>query len=498
MAGERLLDLAERLFRLLSSLKLAVAVVLALAVSLAAGTIVESTTDTPTAQYWVYHASWFRGLLAVLGSEIICVAFSRWPWQKRHTAFLLAHLGIVLLLAGSWITDRYGVDGNLRISEGETGSVVEMTQPELLISDAANVTQVPVPWVPPNASFRPFDIRSYGIRVAEFIAHADPNVAFAAAPPDAAGRRLAPAIRLRMTGGPMRVRQEFWLWGGDMNWTTAQLGPARFSLISSGSDALPAMLGAAGPSLTFTPAADGGLLYVSQNSEGSSRNGRLSAGKVRGSAIDPGWKGGVKLEVLEYLPRAVSNISYVRSRMDYGQAAPPSAIRVTAGTGVGGAEASVWLGLGDRAVLTVNAGQRDQREVGLAYFPQRVVLPFGIHLERFSIERYEGSHDPKAYASRVRVADDLPARPAGEIEISMNEPLSYRGFTLYQASYEEADPRPVTTILSVNRDPGRPFKYAGSLLIVLGSILLFAKHYRRKSKAPQTRTTPLPAKEASL
>jgi hypothetical protein len=66
----------------------------------------------------------------------------------------------------------------------------------------------------------------------------------------------------------------------------------------------------------------------------------------------------------------------------------------------------------------------------------------------------------------------------------MNEPLTVKGITLYQASYEDAQPRPVVSIFSVNRDPGRPWKYLGSLLIVLGSIILFAVKYR-KSKATQ-------------
>lgn len=61
----------------------------------------------------------------------------------------------------------------------------------------------------------------------------------------------------------------------------------------------------------------------------------------------------------------------------------------------------------------------------------------------------------------------------------MNEPLKHSGFTLYQTSYEPGDPRPITSILSVNRDPGRGAKYLGSLLIVLGAIWLFAMKYRR-------------------
>jgi hypothetical protein len=63
----------------------------------------------------------------------------------------------------------------------------------------------------------------------------------------------------------------------------------------------------------------------------------------------------------------------------------------------------------------------------------------------------------------------------------MNEPLEKHRFTIYQSSYEDGNPRPTTSIFSVNQDPGRSWKYSGSLLIVLGSILLFAEKYRRKN-----------------
>ena len=60
----------------------------------------------------------------------------------------------------------------------------------------------------------------------------------------------------------------------------------------------------------------------------------------------------------------------------------------------------------------------------------------------------------------------------------MNEPLKHEGFTFYQASFERDESgKPVTSILSVNHDPGRWVKYLGSFLIVLGSVVLF--YFRR-------------------
>jgi cytochrome c biogenesis protein ResB len=144
--------------------------------------------------------------------------------------------------------------------------------------------------------------------------------------------------------------------------------------------------------------------------------------------------------------------------------------------------------MGDRATLET-AGKL----VGVAYQNQKQSLPFALSLDRFNIEYYPGSRDPKSYASKVSVRsrDGTPALQ--NVEISMNEPLHHEGITFYQASYEPGEPRPIVSIFSVNRDPGRQLKYWGSLLIVLGSAWLFwvktrQARARARSLSPEVRS----------
>jgi cytochrome c biogenesis factor len=170
----------QKLFRALSSLKLAVLVIFLLAVALAVATILESIYDTPTAQYWVYRSDWFHLLLGLLGLNIFCVATSRFPWKKRHIPFLLAHAGILILLVGSWITEKFGLDGNLRITEGETASVVELDSASLYVNHADRLQLIPIPWLPPGLKFRGIDAvqagLAYDFRIDQFLSHADPIV----------------------------------------------------------------------------------------------------------------------------------------------------------------------------------------------------------------------------------------------------------------------------------------------------------------------------------
>lgn len=481
---------ASRLFWFLASLKLAVIDLLGLAFSLAAGTIIESVHDTPSAQYWVYRSPWFKLLLVMLGVNILAVALSRWPWKKKHTAFLMAHAGILILLFGSWLTDRFGLDGMLRVTEGETSGAVEFDTPILVVSDPSqgmhSVRSVPVDWLPPGVAFKPFTLASkgvaYDVRVDDFISHAEPEFKFLPRPATAGAKesKPTPAVRIKISGGPMRISQDFWLWTGQPGWNAFQAGPAWFSF---GSEPIPpaetpeSILFSGGkvPQLHLTPSPDGGLGYKSISSSGEKAQGRLAPGKISGQEIPANWKGGVKLSILDYIPDARIETKYKPARVQYKDQAPPSAIHLS--TGKGGEGSEIWLGLGERALLHVEG-----RQIELGYFRKRVILPFALRLERFTIERYEGTMSPKSYESKVTVVDPQNEKVSGNpVTISMNEPLEHRGVTLYQASYEDAMPRPVTSIFSVNQDPGRIWKYLGSLLIVLGAILLFASKYRRKA-----------------
>lgn len=472
----------NRIFWALCSLKSAVLIIFGIAVSLAAGTIIESLYDTPTAQYWVYRAGWFYGLLVLFGLNIFAVAMSRLPWRTRHIPFLLAHLGILILLWGSFLTQRVGVDGNLRITEGESTSVVELDQAALVISDRDRVWSLPIQWLPPEVNFKPFQVSSQGVplnlKVDQFLSHADSTISFIPDPEvETAGVPHHPtsAVRMRLVGGAMGISQEYWLWEGSPQWSDLQAGPSRLFLGPQVPAAPSGQAPRKQPVLAFQPGKDGSLSYWAQSSAGKQVKGKWKRGQIVGQKLNPGWKGNVLIEILDWIPKAMPLTSYKPARVQYGQLAPSAAIHVVAGETGKGTGTDVWLGLGDRAVVHL-----EDRNVDIGYFPKRVILPFSVRLERFIVEHDQGTLNPAAYASRVITTADQGQK---ESLISMNEPLELKGYTLYQASYEDADPRPVTSILSVNQDPGRFLKYLGSLLIVLGSILLFAAKYKRKKVA---------------
>src|ERR1700738_1184536 len=112
----------NRVFQFFASLKLAVVLLSVLIVAAIAGTIYESSFDAKVARAYVYGAPWFNAWLLLLAANLTVSALSRWPWKKHHVAFLVTHLGIITLLAGSLIGRIWGIEGTITLFKGEPPS----------------------------------------------------------------------------------------------------------------------------------------------------------------------------------------------------------------------------------------------------------------------------------------------------------------------------------------------------------------------------------------
>jgi hypothetical protein len=109
----------NRFLKFFGSLKLAVVVLLFLAMSMAAGTILESRQNARVAAQVVYRSWWFNGLLALLAVNVAAAALTRWPWKRRHIGFVITHAGIITLLGGCSAAFHYGTEGMLEMRVGQ-------------------------------------------------------------------------------------------------------------------------------------------------------------------------------------------------------------------------------------------------------------------------------------------------------------------------------------------------------------------------------------------
>jgi hypothetical protein len=128
-----------------------------------------------------------------------------------------------------------------------------------------------------------------------------------------------------------------------------------------------------------------------------------------------------------------------------------------------------WLGYQDQPVSFLLS---NQRYFSLAYGPQRQDLPFAIHLSQFEVGFDPGTEKAASYSSTVNYIDPEQGTQTPYV-ISMNHPLHYRGYTVFQASYEKGQDGKYTSVFSVGMDPGLWLKYGGALVMVAGIIFMF-------------------------
>lgn len=113
-----ILRIFDEVYRFLASVKLAVICIATLAIVLGGATFFESSQGIPAVRQYVYGNPAFAILLAFLGTNIFCAATIRFPWKKRQTGFVVTHIGLLVVLAGAFVSLRYGDEGQLGMAEG--------------------------------------------------------------------------------------------------------------------------------------------------------------------------------------------------------------------------------------------------------------------------------------------------------------------------------------------------------------------------------------------
>lgn len=97
----------------------------------------------------------------------------------------------------------------------------------------------------------------------------------------------------------------------------------------------------------------------------------------------------------------------------------------------------------------------------------QTVLPFSIKLKDFQRDLHPGTDMARGFSSDVVVEDQGIEWP---YHIRMNEPLRYKGYTFYQASFS-LRPDGEYSVLSAVRNKGRIFPYIASAIIFAGLLL---------------------------
>jgi ResB-like family len=571
------------IFKFLASLKLAVILLVALAVILAVATFYESLYDTKTAQHLVYKSPLFALFLSFIGINLTCSAIMRFPWKKSQTGFVVTHLGIIIILLGSLVTMYKGVDGSVALEEGEIASRVMIDEPVLYFGRSLT-TLVEIPaeyrWNPPEPEKTLYSYPLSGeedmvATIDDYYHHAKSETLYVMSDTG------MPAAELRLSNE--NVDQKLWL-------TPAlgqvSLGPATLAFsrlpdktaedkfregASESSRGIVQLLvednpqvvdldrltpnqpfpleyeGATLELLRYLPHAtivdnelvskspqphnpavelvlktpkasqtwllfsklpelntrvassgdnfQASLIYSREEATdqrslelGLTASGqllcRIDGKKVvpirEGDSIDTGWMN-LKAELVSYLPvaRQEKLVTEVIPKKGKEDKAPGPAIRLTLDQVNQGQP--LWLERGDIRKLMDDTG----RELYIGYGYKSVTLPFKIELKDFRIGFDPGTQTAATYESDILVGESLHT-------VAMNEPYEQDGYKVFQASFSKTASGGDVSVFSIAKDPGIELKYFGSILMVLGIIIMFyfKPKKTRREETPESGANP--------
>jgi hypothetical protein len=454
----------RKIIKSLASIKLAVVVILAIATITAWGTILESQYDAMTAQKLVYKSVWMYAVLIIFAANLIAVMIDRWPWKAKHTGFVLAHIGLLTMLLGAWMTSRFGVDGSMSLGIGDSSSTVLVSQTDFAVYttfDGTNYQKLfdrevdffldspsekkPLVIPTPSGDIKVVDYYPYAFREEKVIESKDQNAGL--------------GVRFQMQNPNVNMTE--WLMQPSVYRDVIKdFGPAQVILVGSKDFKVDESRNSI---LLKTQPGSDELEYEihSRRDPKKVKRGHAHSGET----IETGWMSLV-LRVLKVIPRARQELSFRKSEK-------PTPL-TTSAVLIDYNGNRQWMGLNSLLKLF-----SDQSGYVVSYGNRSLKLGFPIRLKDFHVGHYQGTTRASSYASVV----DVPE--LGDHTISMNEPLTYKGYTFYQASFDSDEQgKPVASILSVNRDPGRWIKYLGAFLIVFGAIHLFwSKRRQATSRA---------------
>lgn len=110
---------------------------------------------------------------------------------------------------------------------------------------------------------------------------------------------------------------------------------------------------------------------------------------------------------------------------------------------------------------------------------KRFLLPFYLELVDFKKKVYPGSEIVRSYESQVIIRAGNFSR---KVLISMNKPLRFKDFTVFQSQYLISRDGTESSIFAVVKNSGRMFPYISSLIIFVGLLIHFLSMLFRKSK----------------
>ncbi|TDJ03928.1 MAG: hypothetical protein E2O68_09130 [Deltaproteobacteria bacterium] len=516
-------------------LKFAVILILLFTTFMVVGTFLESSGGAEYANRLIYKRWPFMGLQFLMFLSILFAAFLRLPPKKRLYGFYVIHTGLILIGIGSFITWYSGIDGSIILTRNDPSRQVELNEDIIRIHDT-NKGTVYKKKLPFRAFTTDLNDEIAGIKIKKFLPFSDNQMEWKKVEnkfPSASYLLFNDNISQDFTLSlhPQAKEFESTLTMGKLNihFLPTPLGncfakPSKSKLIIWNLDtktcftpeekkvaikkskrgsrflALSTKLTGSKKIISFFP--DFSPIPLDEKLQPFRKSPfRILSKKLFeekphlflfGNKLSYFSDGTWESKTLGKDPSSLPWMGFNLKLIKYSEVEAPvfipyytAPIQESGKLVKGGQKAILveyqgneyWVT--DNAPVTMIAGDK---KMIISLAKSSFLLPFEFTLTKFKMDTNPGTMDPASYESFVRLfTTDGPSSH----HIYMNNPLKHSGFTFYQASYFQDNNGGYGTVLSVNIDPGRPIKYLGALLIVLGSIWHFvirSEFFSRRQK----------------
>lgn len=458
--------LVQKFWRFSTSFYLGIPVMISLTVLIMWGTIMESKFDAWTAGQMVYRSWMMYLVMGLLVYNLAMVMVDRLPWKSNHYPFLLVHIGIIMMILGGAVTQQWGVDGSMPIALNGQSNLVTVSETDFVVYatfDGDRYTKLYDSEVQffknPPTQKNPYliSLAKDTLKITDYVPYARTSKKIIADPDHKSGA----SIKIQLMNANVR-QVEVLTQPSLQKFADVSLGPLKiylgYDFKASGRKKIEA-------NEVYLNKIDSEYLsyaYFDKNAEKPYLSGKFKIGQV----VPTHWMG-LELRLLDYVESA-------REEWEVTASDHPTPL-TTAVVFIEYKNRKEWLLLNDVVKIF-----DDQTAYLMSFQNRRLQLDFPVKLQEFKIDHYQGTQKAKSYSSQVTAGVDLQKQ---DTLISMNEPMKYKGYTFYQASFQQDDQtgQPTASILSVNKDPGRWIKYLGSLILTMGILWLFYQRRKRKT-----------------
>lgn len=530
---DKLLNYYRKVELFFGTVKFAVVIIVLFAAALAWGTFMESYHGTEYANRLIYKAFWFMAIQFFMFLSIVFATLIRLPPKKHLYGFYTIHAGLITIFLGSFVTYQAGVDGTMTLGPNSPSRSIMLSDDEFRIQIPGQGKEITLA-LPFVAGAKDLKTEYEGIKLKNFYPFSKNELRWMPTKINAEGRSSSRYRLYNENFGEfitLSLHPE-----SDFNNTT-QLGllnvhymPAKLAdcfmantpdgliiwngetadCIAPGAQELRKVKGPTGnqivelkfngEKLSFIPSMS--PLPLNQNMELNELSQYRAFSKKLFEANPHLFTFGKKIafynketklwEGAQFegdKPVSIPWMGFKLILLDHFEDAFPMLMPVSlkpiqenGAVTVGDMKAvevevdgkTFWVKSGEPVAFN-RMGDKIRFEIG----KKMLTLPYEIVLDQFKMDTDPGTNNPASYESFITLFKGVEG--SEKHHVFMNNPLKYNNFTFYQASYFQTQEGPFGSVLSVNFDPGRPWKYLGSLLLVLGSIW----HYflRRKHLA---------------